>query len=97
MNKKIRSYVGFAIRSKQCVFGYDLIFKSSKVLLALYSSDMSESAKSKLTHYCEGFDIPCIEISADDMYDYTSRAGVKAIGITEPNLAQAILDTTDTD
>ena len=97
MNNKIRTYVGFAIRSKQCVFGYDLIFKSRKVLLTLFSSDMSEGAKAKLVRFCTDCEIACYEISPTDIFAYTSRAGVKAIGITEPNLAQAIIDTANAD
>ena len=97
MNNKVRSYVGFAIRSGQCVFGYDLIFKSGKVLVVLYSADMSDKAQIRLKRYCDDCAIPCIKLSEDDMQLYTSRPAVKAIGITEPNLAQAIIDAVTTD
>ena len=89
-NNKVGSYIGFAIKARKCLFGYDAIYKSQKVQCIIYSDDLSEKSAENLRYYAERNEIPIYSIGSAELKDYVSRDGVKAIGITDINLAGAI-------
>lgn len=95
MDPKIKTYVGFAIRSGNCIFGYDAILKSTKVKCVLISTSISEKQTARLIRDLDELKIAYRSLSPEDMKEYVCREGVKAIGIKDPNLASAIIDRLD--
>lgn len=90
--EKIKTYVGFAIRSGEIVFGFDNIMKSkSKIKLILISSTQQEKVANKLIKYGEEKNIKVIKLNDYKVEDFTSRDNCKVIGIINYNLAEVIL------
>ncbi len=85
MINKISSYIGFAKKSKQVVLGTDNILKSNKTRIVLISSSLSIIAKKKLEKNNKVF-----VLKESDFEDMVSLPGVKALAITDENLANAI-------
>ena len=89
MTSKIQSYIGFAIRSRNIVFGYDNLVKSkSKYLLVLYDDTLSVKVQEKLVMLAQSHNWEIIKLP------YTIESIIsrncKAIGITDTNLSNAI-------
>lgn len=89
VNAKIKSYVGFAIKSNQVVFGVDNleVFKK-KLHLIIVSTDIAEKSMNRLQVVSKNKDAEILVFS--DLEDLTSRKNCKAIGITNFELAKAI-------
>ena len=90
-NSRIKTFVGFSIKARKCLFGYDQVYSSGKAKVVLYSADTAPKAILRLTRYCEEYSIPCYICQPNDINDYVSRVGVKVIGITEQSLADAVI------
>lgn len=86
---KISSYIGFALKAGKVVFGTDNILASNKRMLVLVSDELSGNAASKISAHASENGWRVIEISG--MRSIIPREGVKAVGIREKNLAEAIL------
>lgn len=83
---KIRSYVGFSIKSGKIIFGVDnIILKRSKLILV--DKSLSEVSRRKLNNYLEKSRIECIEM---DLAEIVSKENCKAIALTDKNLTDAI-------
>lgn len=89
---KIRSYVGFAIKSGKCDFGLDNILVGRHVSLVLYSNDMSKGSISKLKDFANEKSISIYEVSPERMLFITQNDRIKAVGIRNKNLSRAISD-----
>ncbi len=91
---KISSYIGFAFRAGKVVRGTDNILASNKRMLVIISSDLKKNASKKLEAHAEknGWHT----VTVDDMQAILPLTGVKAIGIREKNLAEAILKQVNT-
>lgn len=89
VNAKIKSYVGFAIKSNQVVFGVDNleVFKK-KLHLIIVSTDIAEKSMNRLQVVSKNKDAEILVFS--DLEDLTLRKNCKAIGITNFELAKAI-------
>jgi len=88
---KIKSYIGFAIKSKSIIFGLDTI-KEKKVNLIVYANSMSESSKKSIKIISEKQKCPCYEIQDDEMLNLTNQEKIKAFGIMNIELAKAIIN-----
>ncbi|MDD4839987.1 MAG: hypothetical protein PHE93_04885 [Clostridia bacterium] len=90
MRNKIISYLGFAQKSGNAVIGMDNILKKRRAYnLILICNSASDRLKKEMSRFAEG---KITLIAVDDLAELTNRNGCKAIGITEPNLASAIIE-----
>ena len=91
MNKLIRTYLGFSIKSKSVVIGQDRLKASKdKIYLIIYCSTASQNLKDLSIRFAEKF--KCKAICLDEILEvYTSISGCKVIGLTNNSLAEAIL------
>ena len=85
---KIRSYVGFAIRSGKALFGVDNIVGARRdPFLVLYDDRLKENSTKKLLRRCENFKV--IRLALQEILP---GRNCLAIGICDKNLAQAIIN-----
>lgn len=93
-NSKLRSYLGFAIRSRNLYSGYDTcanLIKKNKLRLLIITEDASEKTRDKFSKLAEKHGVPVnfVESSAF-MEELTGLADRNIYGITDSNLAEAI-------
>ncbi len=86
---KIKTYVGFGIRSGKVVFGTDNILLSKKVKLVIYDSNLSKNSLDKVAKHAEtiGFDL----IELDNLAEITHKDNCKIIGLQKGTLTNQIL------
>lgn len=89
VTNKLKSYIGLAQRANAILYGEDIIkekLRFAKVVLV--SSDAGQKyidrVRSKITE--------CPLYLTDDLQGMLHRDGVKAVAITNQNLASAIID-----
>lgn len=87
---KIKTYLGFAEKSGTLVIGTDNLLKSKKLKLIIFSDNLGESAQKKLINYGNSKNIVYYKLSIDELHEIYSKIELKAVGITEENLAKAI-------
>ena len=91
MNKLIRTYLGFSIKSRSIVIGQDRLKASNdKVYLIIYCSTASQNLKDLSKRLGDKF--KCKVICLDDtLENYTNLQGCKLLGLTNSSLAEAII------
>ena len=90
MNKLIRTYLGFSIKSKAIVIGQDrLKVNKGKIYLIVYCSTASQNLKDLSLRLATKF--KCKAIMLPDMESYTNISGCKVLGLTNESLANAII------
>lgn len=89
MREKIISYLGFAQKSQNALIGIDNILRyRKKIFLVL----VDNTASDRLKKDAEKLKVQRTEIRlVDGLEELTNRSGCKAIGITDENLASAIM------
>lgn len=88
---KIESYLGFAIRSGNVIFGYDKLFDCKKTpKLVLVCSTQNEKVSNKVLNFCTDNNIECIKLDNLILSDLIKRENCKVIGVLDENLANAI-------
>ncbi len=86
---EIAPYVGFAQRKGSVLYGAERITeRGARPLVVLMDSAAPEKFKSKLAANCKN--TPCAEV--EQLPLATHRENVKAIAVTDPSLAAAIID-----
>ena len=86
---KVKTYVGFAIKSKAIVYGLDQI-KEKKVKVVLFDNSMSDSSKQSLVKVALKNECTYFEISPEEMFQLVGENKIKAFAILNPDLAKAI-------
>ena len=90
---KIKSYLGFSIKSKQIIFGIDNIENSrTKPNLVIACKTLSENGKNQVLNYCKKNNITLISPKNETLSDLVSRNNCKIVGLKNGNLASAILN-----
>ena len=91
MNKLIRTYLGFSIKSRGIVIGQDrLKANNGKIHLIIYCKSASQNLKDLAMRMADKYE--CKAICLDEsLQNYTSIDGCKIVGLTNISLAQAIL------
>lgn len=90
--QRIKSYIGFAIKSNHVIKGIDDLTKTrKKVSLILVSNELKGNSKDKVHQLSNSKNIPLKEIENQIFIDL-NLIGVKILGITDPNLAKAIIN-----
>lgn len=88
MNKeKIKTYIGFAIKSNAVCYGIDNLKKNIK--LVLYNETISNNSIDKIKKFCEELKVLSIQLNLED--SKLLPDGVKVLGIKNINLAKAIM------
>ncbi len=89
----IRSYLGFAVRSGNILYGIDSIQASNKKKYAMViCRSASENLVGKATAYANKNNIPLI-YSEEPLEFNVNRFNCKLIAITDVNLAKAVIGT----
>ena len=91
MNKLIKTYLGFSIKSRGIVIGQDRLKASKdKIYLIIYCTTASQNLKDLAVRLADKN--KCKLISLDEtLQDYTSLEGCKILGLTNSSLAEAII------
>lgn len=85
--KKLKTLIGFAIKSNKLKYGIDNITKKTDVVIV--SMGLSDSSMQKLKRQCEENQIKLKELSINDFSTIT-KEGVKVITIEKSELSNAI-------
>ena len=88
---KIKSYVGFAIKSKHIKYGVDEILKMKFADVILFSNSLGNSSREKLLAFSKNTNSKIFEFE-EDVFDEiaSNNKNLKAVAITDKNLANAI-------
>lgn len=97
--KKLASYIGFAKKSGKITVGCNLTVDGIRSgrkspLVAVISSDAAVNTKSRIENCCKYYEVPLVktDMTSDQLGDLvSSTASVSVVGITDYNLAGAIL------
>ena len=91
MNKLIRTYLGFSIKSGGVVIGQDrLKANKGKIYLIVYCQTASQNLKDLAMRMAERN--KCKAICLDQSLEsYTNLQGCKVLGLTNSSLAEAII------
>jgi len=93
-DSKIKSYIGFAIKSNNIAYGVDNITALKRPpRLVIYSKELSENSTAALLRYAERSGAPTV--CAEDFKDYVSAENCKAIGLLSKELAEAVKERFD--
>ena len=87
---KVKTYIGFAVKSRQIKFGVDDILKLKYVSLILVSDSLAESGLKKIKGFALKNSIDCIMLSAEEFNEIIQNTSIKATAILDSNLADAI-------
>lgn len=87
---KIKTYVGFAIKSRDIKFGVDDIVKMKSVKLIIASKSLGESSLAKLKKFAAIKNMEVTMLDKDLFNQIMQSENIKAIAISNENLAEAI-------
>ena len=87
---KVKTYVGFAVKSRKIKFGIDDIIKLKNAKLIIVSDSLAESGMKKIEGYAERISVDLIKLSEEDFLEIIQNISIKAIAILDENLADAI-------
>lgn len=88
---KLRTYLGFSIKSGKVVFGFDNLLKLKKLpFIILISSTQNEKVTNKIFEFGKKEEIVVIKLNELKLEDLVYRDNCKVIGILDFNLAKVI-------
>lgn len=88
---KLKSYLGFAIRSGKVIFGVDKLLESKKrPIVILICSTQNDKVTNKVIRYCYSNSITYYKLKDLVLGDIIGRDNCKVIGVIDTNLANAI-------
>lgn len=89
---KVKTYLGFAIKSKKILFGYDNIitYKKNQKLI-LVSSSVNEKVSTKINSFAERNNISIINLTDITVEELIGRENSKIISVLDENLSDAII------
>lgn len=87
---KIKTYIGFAIKSRKIKFGVDDIIKLKNAEIILVSDSLGESALKKLNAYSLKKGVQVEVLNSADFFELMQNENIKAAAILDKNLAVAI-------
>lgn len=88
---KIKTYVGFAIKSKKICFGTDKIISNKNIKLVILSSELSENSRKKIDKYILKCGAKSVIIDGRELKEIVGTENMSAIGIIDENLSNAII------
>ena len=87
---KIKTYIGFAIKSREIKYGVDDIIKMRNPKLILASHVLGESSLAKLNKFAQTKNMEVILLDSAVFLELMQNENIKAIAIDNENLAEAI-------
>ena len=87
---KISSYLGFCIRARKIVFGVDRIETQNRGYLLIADGDLKENSLKIMIKASERMSCRLLITDGGLLGELLHRGGVKAVVITEKQLAHAI-------
>ena len=89
---KIETYLGFSIRSRKIIFGAETIEKQRKgVFLLVIDGEIGKNSLKSILKAQETLSCPLYVTDAGALGEWVHRPAVKAVAITDKNLASAML------
>lgn len=88
---KLKSYLGFALKSKSIIFGIDNIVKAKQIKLVLISNKITETGKNKVLNLCKKKNLKYTIIDGMLFDEIIQNSGIKIVAITDKNLSDAII------
>ena len=93
-SQKIDSYIGFAVRSGDVIYGLDSFpAAKGKIKLILYDAQTGGAAIRKLKTFCERENLTAIRCKGGYISHAVHKDNVKLIAVTSESLAKAILQS----
>lgn len=87
---KIKTYIGFAIKSREIKYGVDDIIKMRNPKLILASDTLGESSLAKLKKFAQTKELKVILLGLEVFSELMQSENIKAFAIENENLADAI-------
>ena len=95
---KIETYLGFCIRARKIIFGVEMIERQKKgVHLLIVDGAIGKNSLKPTLQAQERFGCPLLETAVGALGETLHRPAVKAVAITDSNLASAILSVVDSE
>ena len=93
-SNKIKTYIGFSVRSGQIIYGADTLIETRKhVKLIVLCSSLASSSKDKVIEYAKSKNIPVLTLEDLLLEDVVFKKNCKVVGLLNKNLAQAVIDS----
>ena len=90
--EKIKSYLGFAIRSGKVLFGSDKLFESKKLpKFVMICSTQNEKVTGKVLRFCKSNNICAIKLDELVLSELIVRDNCKVISILDTSLADVLI------
>ena len=88
---KIKAYIGFAIKSRKVIFGYDKLFESKKLpTLVIACKELNEKNTIKTKEFCIKNNIKFIKLKSYLLSELVMRDNCKVLSIIDNNFAEII-------
>ena len=95
---KIETYLGFCIRSRKIIFGAETIEKQKKgVYLLIIDGGIGKNSLKPMVKAQETLGCPLYITETGALAEWVHRPAVKAVAITDKNLATAMLNSADSE
>ena len=89
--EKVKSYLGFAIRSGNVIFGSDKLFEVKKLpKVVIICSTQNEKVAGKVLRFCESNNIYAIRLEELVLSNLIARDNCKVLSILDTSLAEVI-------
>ena len=96
MINKIKSYLGFAIKSNEIIYGFDNLNTTKKnIKLVLYYDSISEKSLKNLRYLANNKKWKMVKLVNTSLDELLNTNNCKIVGITNENLAKVILEQKD--
>ena len=93
ISNKAETYIGFSIKSGRIIWGLDNILGSRKLpKLIIICSTLKDNSEKKLLTFADGKGIKALKLTDKTLDGIVNKANCKVIGLTDTNLAQAVID-----
>ena len=98
MNNKIETYIGFCVRSRKIIFGVEMIERQKKgVYLLIADGAIGKNSLKSMVNAQTNFSCPFLMTDEGALSASVHRPAVKAVAITDQNLAKAILSVAESE
>lgn len=88
-NDKFVTMIGFARRSGKIVYGLDSLKRSKNIKLLAVSDTASDNLKRNMERLADNSEIPIVLV---ERLESTVGNNVKALGLTDTNMAKAVAE-----
>lgn len=91
-SNKIKSYIGFSIKSGQIIFGSDNLLTTQKhIKLIVLCSTLAKASEEKVVEFAAKKEIPILKLDNLILEDIVYKKNCKVVGLTNKNLARATM------